>query len=135
MTPFAKIQDGYLGAWNRPLDVKEQLQVFLSSRLRVHQALTSCSRNTWRGCCIRGNGLGRRLTTRGSYRPGRAGLRSRARSLTIAWYANSHILIRVLRLSPAHHSPKRISADLKLTCSSRTSPTWAASNMTVRIRL
>jgi hypothetical protein len=35
MTPFAKIQDDYLGAWNRPLDVKEQLQGFLSSHLNT----------------------------------------------------------------------------------------------------
>src|SRR5918999_4707466 len=135
MTTFTNTEDDYLGVWNRPLDVKEQLQGFLSSQRRAHQALRSCSRNTWRGCCMRGNGLGRRLTTRGSYRPARAGLRSRPRSLNIVWYPNSHPMIRVLRLSPAHHSPKRISADLKLTCSSRTSPTWAASNMTVRIRL
>jgi hypothetical protein len=31
MTTFAKIEDDYLGVWNRPLDVKEQRQGFLSS--------------------------------------------------------------------------------------------------------
>ena len=89
----------HFGSCNRPLDAKEQLQVSLSSQLRAHQARRSCSRNTCRGCCMRANGLGRRLTTRGSYRPGRSGLRSRARSLNIAWYPNSHAMIRVLCLS------------------------------------
>src|ERR687895_971525 len=135
MTTFTNTEDDYLGPWNRPLDVKEQQQGFLSSQRRAHQALTSCCRHTCRGCCMRGNGLGRRLTTRGSYRPGRAGLRARARSFNIAWYPNNHTLLRMLRLSPAHHSPKRMSADLKLNSSSRTSPILAASNMTVRIRL
>jgi len=36
MTAFAKIEDDYLGVWNRPLDVKEQRQGFLSSQLRAH---------------------------------------------------------------------------------------------------
>ncbi len=47
-------------------DVKEQLWVFLSPPLKDQKALRSCARDTRQGCCMCANGLGRRLTTRGS---------------------------------------------------------------------
>ena len=120
---------------NRPLDAKQPPRLLLSYQLRVNQVVRSFARNTRRGCCMRGNGLGRRLTTRGSYRPGRCGLRSRARSSNSGLYPSSHATISMPRLTRAHHRRSRTSADLKLNCSSRDSLISEASTITVRMRL